>query len=116
MNIVELIRQETRLLSGRTAVVEGPRSITYGDLLDRIGKLRDRLANLGITAGQRVAFRCSDGIDYVIGALGLLECGAAVVPVADSLTEGEVARDHRADRRCRRGDARGLGQGRRDRD
>jgi long-chain acyl-CoA synthetase len=91
MNVVELIRQETRLLAGRTAIVEGPRSITYGELLDRIGTLRDRLAKLGIAAGERVAFRCGDGIDYVIGALGLLECGAAVVPVADSLTEGEVA-------------------------
>ena len=91
MNVVELIRHETRLLAGRTAIVEGQRSITYGDLLDRIGRLRQRLAKLGITEGQRVAFRCSDGIDYVIGALGLLECGAAVVPVADSLTDGEVA-------------------------
>jgi len=90
MNIVELIRRETRLLAGRTAIVEGERSISYGELLDRIGKLSQRLAKLGITEGERVAFRCSDGIDYVIGALGLLECGAAVVPVADSLTEGEV--------------------------
>ena len=29
-------------------------------------------------------------VEEVIGALGLLECGAAVVPLADSLTAGEV--------------------------
>ncbi len=40
--------------------------------------------------GQRIAFRSADGIDYVIGALALLDCGAAVVPVADSLTAGEI--------------------------
>ena len=40
--------------------------------------------------GQRIAFRSSDGIDYVVGALAILQCGAAVVPVADSLTTTEV--------------------------
>jgi len=48
------------------------------------------MAARGITAGQRIAFHCPDGIDYVIGALALLECGAAVVPMANSLTDNEV--------------------------
>jgi long-chain acyl-CoA synthetase len=90
VNIVERIRGETRDFHHRTAIVEGSRTITYGELLGAIGILSRRLADLGIGAGQRVAFRCADGIDYVIGALALLETGAAVVPLADSLTEGEI--------------------------
>ena len=90
MNIVELIRRETRELGERTAMVEGDLAITYRELLDRIEKLSEILAELSVGPGQRVAFRCADGIDYVIGALALLESGAAVVPVADSLTEDEV--------------------------
>ena len=90
MNIVEVIRRETSRLGDKTAMIEGERSISYGELLDRIGTLRELLAGEGIVAGQRIALRCGDGIDYVIGCLGLLECGAAVVPVADSLTESEV--------------------------
>jgi long-chain acyl-CoA synthetase len=90
MNIVEIIRNETILLRGKTALVEDDRSISYGDLLDKIRDLRDLLAAKGIATGQRIALRCADGIDYVIGSLALLEAGAAVVPVADSLTEAEV--------------------------
>jgi long-chain acyl-CoA synthetase len=90
MNIVETIRRETSLLRGKTAIVEGDRAVTYAELLDKIGALRELLTGKGIRAGQRIALRCADGIDYVIGSLGLLECGAAVVPVADSLTEAEV--------------------------
>lgn len=90
MNIVDTIREETRLLANHSAIVEGERSITYGDLFARIETLRHRLLNLQIAPGQRIAFRSSDGIDYVIGALAILQCGAAVVPVADSLTPAEI--------------------------
>lgn len=90
MNITELIRQETRDFTDRTAIVEGARTITYGQLLDRAAALSAILAARKIGKGQRIAFRCADGIDYVIGSLGLLGCGVAVVPVTDSLTPGEV--------------------------
>lgn len=91
MNVVELIRQETRTFAGKSAIVQGARSITYGELLDRVTRLSRILVGQGIGTGHRIAFRCSDGIDYVVGALSLLETGAAVVPVADSLTPAEVA-------------------------
>jgi long-chain acyl-CoA synthetase len=90
VNIVESIRHETRALGGKIALIEGDRSITYARLLEGVSRLRDLLGRRGVSAGQRVALRCADGIDYVIGSLALLECGAAVVPVADSLTETEV--------------------------
>ena len=97
MNIVETIRRETSLLRGKTAIVEGDRAVTYAELLDKIGALRELLTGKGIRAGQRIALRCADGIDYVIGSLGLLECGAAVVPVADSLDGIGSAGNDRAD-------------------
>jgi long-chain acyl-CoA synthetase len=90
MNIVDAIREETRLLANHIAIVDGERTITYGRLLARIDALCKKLVEQKIGAGQRIAFRCSDGIDYVIGALAILQSGAAVVPVADSLTPAEI--------------------------
>jgi long-chain acyl-CoA synthetase len=91
MNIVAVIRSEIRGFEDKTAAIEGDRKISYRDLLARIGGLHKLLSARGIAAGQRIAFRSSDGIDYIVGALALLECGAAVVPVADSLTPDEIA-------------------------
>jgi long-chain acyl-CoA synthetase len=90
MNIVDTIRGETRLLGQRTAIVEGERSITYAQLLERVAALSEILSQRSIGIGQRVAFRSSDGIDYIVGALAILQSGAAVVPVTDSLTPGEI--------------------------
>jgi len=90
MNIVEIIRSETAEVRGKTALVEGDRVVTYGELLEQVSSLGKLLAGRGISLGQRIGLRCGDGIDYVIGSLALLERGAAVVPLADTLTEAEV--------------------------
>jgi long-chain acyl-CoA synthetase len=90
MNIVQIIRHETAHAAGKTALVDGDRSITYGQLLDQVTQLTLLLKSKNIGPGQRIAFHCGDGIDYVIGSLALLECKAAVVPVADNLIELEA--------------------------
>ena len=90
MNIVESIISETLPFADKLAVVQDSRSITYRDLLIQVEDLRKLLSHRGIGPGQRIGFRCSDGIDYIIGALALLKCGAAVVPLADSLTHSEI--------------------------
>lgn len=90
MNIVRTIREETRAHLGRTAIIDGDRSVSYRELLEEISQLSRLLAGKGIGVGQRIAFHCGDGIDYVVGSLALLECGAAVVPVADNITTAEV--------------------------
>jgi long-chain acyl-CoA synthetase len=90
MNIVQTIRRETQPYVGKTAIIDGDRSITYGDLLDQISRLAQILSGENIGPGRRIAFHCGDGIDYVIGSLALLECGAAVVPVADNIAPHEV--------------------------
>jgi long-chain acyl-CoA synthetase len=89
MNVVDLIRDETAPHRGRTALVEGPRSLTYAQLHDQVAALRLSLTDAGIGPGQRVAFRCPDGIDYIVGALAVLDCGAAVVPITTSSEDDE---------------------------
>lgn len=90
MNLVDAILAETRPFRDHIAIVEGDRSITYARLLEHVQSCHDRFADLGIAPGRRIAFRCRDGIDYVVGSLALLATGAAVVPAADSLTETET--------------------------
>jgi len=90
MNIVQTIRDETRSFLANTAIIDGDCSIAYGQLLEQISQLGRLLAERKIGPGQRIAFHCGDGIDYVVGSLALLECGAAVVPVADNITDQEV--------------------------
>lgn len=91
MNIVEIIRRQTQNLAAHTAIVEGDHTITYGELLNRSAALGRILISQNVTAGQRIALRSSDGIDYVIASLAILESGAAVVPLSDTLTEPEAA-------------------------
>ena len=84
MNIVELIRQETVHFDSQHGDGSGcAATISYGELLHRIAALKELLLARGIVTGHRIAFHCGDGIDYVIGSLALLDCGAAVVPLAD---------------------------------
>ena len=90
MNIVEVIRNESHLHLERLALVEGDVSVTYRVLRERDRRAGEAATRLGIGHGYRVGFRSNDGIDYVVGVLALLDCGAAVVPIADSLTPGEV--------------------------
>jgi long-chain acyl-CoA synthetase len=90
VNFVDVIRRETRGLEARTAVIDGPRVATYGELLVAVSAAAASLRGLGIRPAQRIAFLCEDGLDYIVGSLAVLAAGAAVVPVAANQAEGEI--------------------------
>ena len=54
---------------------------TYGQLRDRVARLRGGLAALGIGAGDRVALLCSNGSYFVETYLAALGLGAVIVPL-----------------------------------
>lgn len=91
MNIVERIREENAQRGAGVAIVDGARQWTYSSVLAKVTALRTLLERQGIGPRCRVGFRCDDGMDYVAGSLALLEAGAAIVPVATSLTPAETA-------------------------
>src|SRR5262245_6995989 len=66
----------------RTAVREPDgAAITYRELATLAGRARDRLAALGVGRGDRVGIHLHKSIDSVAMIFGILECGAAYVPV-----------------------------------
>lgn len=69
----------------RTAVREpGGVAITYAALGDLSDRLRDRLVALGVKPGDRVGIYLRKSADTVASIFGILETGAAYVPVDPS--------------------------------
>jgi len=62
------------------ALVEGEIRLTYGELADRVSKLRARLSGSGLGPGGRVMLIGENEIDFVVGALASLGVGASVCP------------------------------------
>ncbi len=88
-NIARVIFRETSALAGKTALVEGARSITYARLAEAVGCLAQALAEQGVRPLDRVAFLCPDSIDYVLLSLAILSLDAAVIPIAPGLMSDE---------------------------
>jgi amino acid adenylation domain-containing protein len=60
-------------------------SLTYGELADRAARLADRLARQGVRPGARVALLLDRSLDLVVAILGVLQAGAAYVPLDPEL-------------------------------
>ncbi len=66
--------------SGKTAYIEGERSLTYGQLAEQSGRMPDLLAKVGLGAEDRVAMVVLDVLEFPVIFFGALKAG--VVPVA----------------------------------
>ncbi|WP_432190134.1 amino acid adenylation domain-containing protein [Streptomyces sp. Tue6028] len=65
----------------RTAVVDGPRSMTYAELDARADRLAAELLELGVRAGDRVALHLDKSLEAITGIYGVLKAGACCVPL-----------------------------------
>jgi len=90
-NITQTILRETAPLAEKTALVDGPRSLSYGQLAAAVGRLADELADAGVRPLDRVAFLCPDSADYVLLSLAVLSLDAAIVPIAPGLMSDECS-------------------------
>ena len=63
------------------ALVAGDRAMTYGELLRRARRLARRLAGLGVARGDLVGVLLDRGPEMVAAFLGVLEAGAAYLPL-----------------------------------
>src|SRR5436305_4625334 len=73
----EQARREPR----RTALIDGAREVTYGELERRANRLAWHLAALGVGPEARVGLCLERSADAVVGLLGILKAGGAYVPL-----------------------------------
>jgi amino acid adenylation domain-containing protein len=79
--IRERIEDQASLGPDRTAAAFADDSIRYGELLGWSRRIALALRERGVTPGSLVPIVAERGLDLVAGLLGILEAGAAFVPV-----------------------------------
>ena len=76
----------------RIAVVDGNRTVTYGELADAARRIATELTGHGVGAGERVAVLTDRGADTVIAVVGTLLAGAAYVPIDPTYPAARITR------------------------
>ena len=89
--VIEQIVAQCAARPGQVALVESGRSISYGELGQRIDRVAASLQRDGVQAGESVALCATSTLDYVVAMLGVLRCGAVAVPLPNSATAQVLA-------------------------
>ncbi|MFI6945715.1 amino acid adenylation domain-containing protein [Streptomyces sp. NPDC050422] len=79
--IVEMFHEQARARPDAVAIVDGHRSLTYGQVAAHASQLAHHLVERGLTAEQVVGISLGRSADMVIGLLGVLRAGCAFVPL-----------------------------------
>jgi fatty-acyl-CoA synthase len=72
------------------ALVYGEQALTYEELIKAANRVANGLKRRGVMANTRVALLMSNCIEYVISDMGIIQAGAAKVPLNDMLGEKEI--------------------------
>jgi acyl-CoA synthetase (AMP-forming)/AMP-acid ligase II len=74
-----------------TALIEGDRSLTWGQYAPQRNRLAHGLRGLGVEPGQRVVLWAPNSIEYLLGGAAAGAAGCVAVPMNHRLTAGEAA-------------------------
>jgi HIP---CoA ligase len=89
--IPAILRAAAERYGDRPAYVEGERTLSYGELHDRVRDLARRYVGHGLVAGERVVVWGPNSIEWVIAALATTYAGGTLVPANSRYTGHEVA-------------------------
>ncbi|MFP3898567.1 MAG: class I adenylate-forming enzyme family protein [Dehalococcoidia bacterium] len=79
MNLKQLLESTAGEMPENTALVLGPRRVTYREFDETSNRIANALINLGVERGDRVAILLSRTPEWVINCFGVLKAGAAAV-------------------------------------
>ncbi|MFF9066506.1 AMP-binding protein [Streptomyces sp. NPDC014891] len=82
-----LLAHRAAVHGGRTAIVNGPARLSFGDWRDRSGALGAALRAAGLAAGDRVGLCFGTGrwVEYAVAFLAVLRAGGVAVPLSDRM-------------------------------
>lgn len=90
MNLAHIIDGH---VADHVAVIDHGVTTRYGELRDRVGRLRGGLARLGVQSGDRVALICGNGLPFIETYLAVLGIGGVVVPMNPQSPAPELERE-----------------------
>ena len=86
-----VLRAAAERFGEHTAYVEGERSLSYTDLLQRVRETAAGFRERGVAPGARVVVWAPNSIDWVVAALAVSYAGGTLVPANSRYTGHEVA-------------------------
>ncbi len=86
----DLLFETVEKHSGRTAVVEGDRRVTYGNLYSMVKSLSSFLLSQGTRRGDRVAVLLPNSIELIASFFSIAAIGAISVPLNTAYKEEEI--------------------------
>lgn len=91
LNLATMLADTARRTPHRTAVIEGDRTLTFGEIDSAANSVTRFLLSLGVRPGDRVALTIANVVEFPIVYFGILKAGGAVVPLNTMLKREEVA-------------------------
>lgn len=76
--------------SDQVALVDGARSMSFGELRRAGLTVRARLLAAGVRDGDTIAIQLRNSEQHVVALLGSIYAGTTIVPISDRLTEAEI--------------------------
>jgi acyl-CoA synthetase (AMP-forming)/AMP-acid ligase II len=90
MNLYELLSKSAASFPGRLALVQGQRTLDYGELLGAVGATAMHLSDTGVARGETVAIQMLNSIECVAAIFGAATLGASVLALDPTLKADEV--------------------------
>ena len=88
--LADLVGAHARARPDAPAVIDGPRTATYGQLDILLDRVAAGLQRAGIRPAETIAACASSSLEYVALFLGALRAGVAVSPLAPSSTPEQL--------------------------
>jgi acyl-CoA synthetase (AMP-forming)/AMP-acid ligase II len=96
INLAYIFSQHARSRPDHVAIIDGSCRLTYKEAVGRMLGAAAGLADLGVSAGDRVGLSLSDGADHLLAHYAVAWLGATIVPVDHRWTVIEKAAVTRA--------------------
>ena len=89
--IPDLLRRQAAERGAQVAYRDARGGVTYADLLARTGRLAGHFADLGVSAGDKIAIYLPSSVAWIETCFAATRAGAVCVPISYDATEPEVA-------------------------
>ncbi len=90
VNLVSVLLRHAESRPDAPAVVDGDRTLTFGDLELLAAETAGSFVQLGVVPGDRIAIAAWNDLSFVAAYLGALWCGAVAVPVNPGAPAAEL--------------------------